>query len=162
MRAQKISVCCILRHIIVYRKKGVICHNKLDVISLHFPQLSATFCCVHVKGLNPAEEAVRAQRYREDWNLVCLLEKHWEGRSHFIGILRYPSKKIWIKYNCFCASCSTSEGLCIFRLTSHSVSLSWLVSKYRSNVLYYLRCCNFQELLLDAWQLFIVMKQESK
>lgn len=179
MRVQKISMCCILRHIIVYRKKGVICHNTLDVISLYFPQLSATFCWVHVKGLkdNPAEETIKVQCYREDWNLevsifvdlVCLLKKCWEGRSHFIGILRYPSKKkksvsyrIWIKYSCFCASCSTSEGLCIFRLTSHSVSLSWLVSKYRSNVLCYFRCCNFQELLLDAWQLLIVMKQESK
>lgn len=37
MRVQKINVCCILRHIIVYRKDGVICHNKPDVISLYFP-----------------------------------------------------------------------------------------------------------------------------
>lgn len=36
MRVQKINLCCILHHIIVYRKDGVICHNKPDVIFLYF------------------------------------------------------------------------------------------------------------------------------
>lgn len=176
MRVQKISMCCILSQIIVYRKKRVICHNNLHVISLYFPQLSATFCGVHVKGLkgDPAEETISVQRHEchviktEIYKfLFCGFSlssrKALRGKvSLYWTIKNNFSYRIWIKYNCFCISCSTSEGLCIFRLTNHSVSLSWLVSKYRSNVLCYLRCCNFQELLLDAWQLLIAMKQESK
>lgn len=59
--------------------------------------------------------------------------------SHTKWTVFFPSSfslNIWTKFDCFASSCSTSESLCIFRLTNHNVSLSWLTPKYRSNIVW--------------------------